>query len=109
MQEIEPPTGYRLNNTVYEFDIQMDGSIAGTTIIYNYPDDQPEKKIGRVTAVYRSALSGRGYTDFGIPGIHVPGVKTGDNTPIRKYLLIFTMSLVGLAAVGFWSLRRKRK
>lgn len=78
---------------------------------YNYPDDgQPEKKIGRVTAVYRSALSGRGYTDFGIPGIHVPGVKTGDNTPIRRYLLIFTASLVGLVAiVGFWSWRRKRK
>lgn len=111
IQEIEAPAGYKLNDMVYEFVIQLDGSIAGTTIIYNYPDDgQPEKKIGRVTAVYRSALSGRGYTDFGIPGIHVPGVKTGDNTPIRRYLLIFTASLVGLVAiVGFWSWRRKRK
>ena len=76
IQEIEAPAGYKLNDTVYEFVIQLDGSITGTTVIYNYPEDgKPEKKIGRVTAVYRSGLSGRGYTEFGKP-VMIP--QSGD-------------------------------
>ena len=106
--EIEAPAGYKLNDTVYEFVIQLDGSITGTTVIYNYPEDgKPEKKIGRVTAVYRSGLSGRGYTEFGIPGIHVPGVKTGDDTPIRRYLLLCAASLAGIVGIAF--IRRRKK
>lgn len=86
----------------------MDGSITGTTVIYNYPEDgKPETKIGRVTAVYRSGLSGRGYTEFGIPGIHVPGVKTGDDTPIRRYLLLCAASLAGIVGIAF--IRRRKK
>ena len=108
IQEIEAPAGYKLNDTVYEFVIQLDGSITGTTVIYNYPEDgKPEKKIGRVTAVYRSGLSGRGYTEFGIPGIHVPGVKTGDDTPIRRYLLLCAASLAGIVGIVF--IRRRKK
>ena len=108
IQEIEAPAGYKLNDTVYEFVIQLDGSITGTTVIYNYPEDgKPEKKIGRVTAVYRSGLSGRGYTEFGIPGIHVPGVKTGDDTPIRRYLLLCAASLAGIVGIAF--IRRRKK
>ncbi|MFQ7536319.1 MAG: SpaA isopeptide-forming pilin-related protein [Clostridium sp.] len=108
IQEIEAPVGYKLNDTVYEFVIQLDGSITGTTVIYNYPEDgKPEKKIGRVTAVYRSGLSGRGYTEFGIPGIHVPGVKTGDDTPIRRYLLLCAASLAGIVGIVF--IRRRKK
>ena len=108
IQEIEAPAGYKLNDTVYEFVIQLDGSITGTTVIYNYPEDgKPETKIGRVTAVYRSGLSGRGYTEFGIPGIHVPGVKTGDDTPIRRYLLLCAASLAGIVGIAF--IRRRKK
>ena len=108
IQEIEAPAGYKLNDMVYEFVIQLDGSITGTTVIYNYPEDgKPEKKIGRVTAVYRSGLSGRGYTEFGIPGIHVPGVKTGDDTPIRRYLLLCAASLAGIVGIAY--IRRRKK
>lgn len=109
MQEVTPPPGYQINSTVYDFTVHEDGSITGTTTIFNYPDGTPPpgSKIGKVMASYTSSLSGRGYNSFGVPGVRLPGAlpKTGDDTPMTIYLILFAFSGLILAAVY----RRKRK
>lgn len=100
LQEIEAPPGYTLNSHIYEFVVHSDASVTGTTIIYNNRDGGPIKKIGKVTAFYSSSLSGRGYADFGQTGLHVPGAKTGDDTPIGTYMAILFLSMLGLLELG---------
>jgi len=107
IQEIEAPPGYILNDTIYEFVVHSAGNVTGTTIIYNHRDDGSIKKIGKVTAFYSSALSGRGYADFGKTGLHVPGAKTGDNTPIGKYLAILIISILGILGAGMWKWKKR--
>lgn len=106
LQEIEAPPGYTLNSHIYEFVVHSDASVTGTTIIYNNRDGGPIKKIGKVTAFYSSSLSGRGYADFGQTGLHVPGAKTGDDTPIGTYMAILFLSMLGL--FGAWKWRKRR-
>ena len=108
MQEIEAPPGYTINNNIYEFVVHSDASVTGTTIIYNHRADGSIKKIGKVTAFYSSALSGRGFADFGKTGLHVPGAKTGDNTPIEKYMTILIISILGILGAGMWKWKKRQ-
>lgn len=109
MQEIEAPPGYTLNNNIYEFVVHSDASVTGTTIIYNHRVDGSIKKIGKVTAFYSTALSGRGFADFGKTGLHVPGAKTGDNTPIEKYMTILIISILGILGAGMWKWKKGQR
>ncbi len=89
VQEMQAPDGYKLDDTIYELTVHPDGSVSGTTVIYNFK--QPIK-IGKVHASYTHRLSGRGFSAFGLNGVIIPGLpRTGDWSSISwvVHALIF--------------------
>lgn len=106
IQETAAPEGYHLNDTVYEFTLHQDGSVSGTTTIYN---DAEGKKIGRVYASYSSRLKGKGFSSFGSEGRIIPGLaKTGDESTFFLWLMLI-LSLSGLIAMNRQKIFRKRE
>lgn len=107
LQETAAPAGYHLNDTVYEFTLHQDGSVSGTTTIYN---DAEGKKIGRVYASYSSRLKGKGFSSFGSEGRIVPGLaKTGDESNTFFLWITLMFSLSGLVIMNRQKIFRKRE
>lgn len=104
LREVKAPENYQASALLFEFTVHEDGTATGNTTIYN----SKNQKIGRVTAWYQSALSGSGSASFGSRGNIVPVGKTGDDTPLMLYSMIWMISLAG---VGFlaWRIKREKK
>ena len=62
-------------------------------------------------ASYTPHLTGKGAASFGVPGIRVPGAKTGDDTPIMLYVVMLILSVLILAGfvITYWMRKGKKK
>ena len=107
IKELEALEGYRKLPSTYECGVKEDGSITGTTTLYN----SKTQKIGKVMASYTPHLTGKGAASFGVPGIRVPGAKTGDDTPIMLYVVMLILSVLILAGfvITYWMRKGKKK
>ncbi|MCC2821009.1 SrtB family sortase, partial [Lachnoclostridium pacaense] len=105
IKELEALEGYKKLPSTYECNVQQDGTVTGTTTLYN----SKVQKIGKVIASYTPNLTGKGAASFGVPGMRVPGARTGDDTPIMLYIAIFIISLLSMigSAAMYW--RQKKK
>ncbi|MCD7908019.1 MAG: sortase [Clostridium sp.] len=103
LEEVSAPDGYVRTDMQLEFTVRPNGTVEGSTNIYNF---RTAKKIGRITAYYKAALSGDGELRFkrGGPGL----VRTGDDTPLGWIAAGILVCAIGIAAsVGAALWRRK--
>lgn len=104
IKEVEAPKGYQKLTSTYEFSIQENGEITGTTTLFN----SKIQKIGKVMASYSSGLAGRGMVSFGSP--NTP--RTGDDTPIMLYVILLILSMAAMAGTGikyFWKGKKRKR
>ena len=104
VEETEAPSGYVRAETELEFEVLPDGTVQGSTVLYNF---KVQKKIGRITAYYRADLAGEG--SFRWKEDTPELVKTGDETLLEWIALGIIGSLVGLtvSGVAMWRWRKK--
>lgn len=95
IREITPPEGYVINDAVYEFTVDENGQVRGNTTLYNWKEEKPPKRIGKITAVYKvNGRFGKGFFHF---GTELKKVQTGDHAPV---LAVWVMALLCMA--GFF-------
>ncbi len=103
LEEVSAPDGYVRTDMQLEFTVRPDGTVEGSTNIYNF---RTAKKIGRITAYYKAALSGDGELRFKRGGPEL--VRTGDDTPLGWIAAGILVCAIGIAAsVGAALWRRK--
>nr|WP_130789476.1 SpaA isopeptide-forming pilin-related protein [Lachnoclostridium pacaense] len=96
ISEVTAPGGYTATDTSYEFTVDSDGQVRGNTTLYNWKEKIPEKRIGRITAVYKvKSRFGNGTFHFGTGPKH--RVQTGDNMPVFAVAVLGIFCLIGFA------------
>ena len=104
LEEVQAPEGYVRTEAQMEFAVMPDGTVEGNTCVYNFRE---EKKIGRITAYYKTSLRGDGVLRF--RGQTPELVKTGDDMPIEWIAAGILICLAGMIISGGIELRRRKQ
>lgn len=110
--ETKAPEGYELNTTYIKFTVAENGSVSGTTTMFN---TKKEQKKGSISAHYESKYkkdgktnsSGRPNNGYGIDkygNIKIP--KSGDTF---NFALISLLWLASLGCIGYVIFKKRRK
>lgn len=94
VRELEPPQGYIQTEEVCVFKVNELGQVEGETVLYNYKEKEPVRRIGSIKAFYKvkNRFSGTGFR-FGLK--ENVRVQTGDPVPLAETGIMTLLSIAG--------------
>ena len=109
--ETKAPEGYKINTTYVKFTVANNGTVSGTTTIFN---EKLDKKIGSISANYQSEYNKNGRNGGNVPNNNIRIDRHG-NVILPKsgdtfnYMLIGFAWLASLSFIGFFIYKKKNK
>lgn len=102
--EVKAPSGYEVNDGYITFHVAEDGTVTGSTTLYDYKKE-PKKTKGKITAIYENSTARGGWYDS--EGVWHPLPPTGDDggPSVLPYLVI----MAAATAVAAVLLKRRKK